>query len=175
LGLRECRKLGYDITDETVGNILDRHGIPPAPERGGSSSWQHLMSHYKQQLLACDFFTNETLFLRTSYVFFFIELSTRRVHFAGCTAHPKAAWVTQQACQLVWELAGRDPPLRFLIRDNDKKYTASFDNVFRSEGMKVIRTPYQAPNANAYAERWVRTVREECLDKLLVINERHLR
>lgn len=75
----------------------------------------------------------------------------------------------------MWELAGCDPPLRFLIRDNDKKYTASFDNVFRSEGMKVIRTPYQAPNANACAERWVRTVREGCLDKLLVDNERHLR
>lgn len=90
----ECRKQGYDITDETVGNILDRHGILPAPERGRSPSWQYLMSHYKQQLLACDFFTIETLFLRTIYVFSFIELGTRRVHFAGCTAHPKAAWVT---------------------------------------------------------------------------------
>lgn len=90
----ECRKQGYDITDETVGNILDRHGILPAPERGRSLRWQYLMSHYKQQLLACDFFTIETLFLRTIYVFSFIELGTRRVHFAGCTAHPKAAWVT---------------------------------------------------------------------------------
>jgi len=133
------------------------------------------MTHYKEQLLACDFFTIETLFLRTIYVVFFIEVDTRRVHFAGCTAHPKAAWVTQQVRQLVWELEGRDPPLRFFIRDNDRKYTASFDHVFRSAGMKVIRTPYQAPSANAYAERWVRTVREECLDKLLVVTERHLR
>jgi len=83
--------------------------------------------------------------------------------------------VAQQARQMVWELEDRDPPMRFLIRDNDKKYTEPFDTVFRSEGLKVIRTPYQAPNANAYAERWVRTVREECLNKILIINQAHLR
>jgi hypothetical protein len=171
----ELLKLGHDICEETVANILDRHGIPPAPERGRSASWRQLMSHYKAQILACDFFTIETLFLQTIYVFFFIELGTRRVHFAGCTPHPKAVWVTQQARQMVWELEGRDLPMRFLIRDNDRKYTEAFDTVFRSEGLKVIRTPYQAPNANAYAERWVRTVREECLSKILIINEAHLR
>jgi putative transposase len=158
-----------------VANILDRHGIPPAPERGSSPSWRQLMSHYKEQILACDFFTIETLFLKTLYVLFFIDLGTRRVYFAGCTEHPTKAWVTQQARQMVWQLEDRDLPLRFLIHDRDTKFTDSFDTVFRSEKLKIIRTPYRAPNANAFAERWVRTVREECLDKLIIINQQHLR
>jgi putative transposase len=171
----ELLKLGYDISDETVGNILRRHGIPPVPERDTSPSWRHLMTHYKDQLLACDFFTVETLFLRTLYVLVFIEIGSRRVHFAGCTAHPNNAWITQQARQMVWELEERDPAIRFLIRDNDKKFSQAFDTVFRAEGIDVIPTPYRAPNANAYAERWIRSVREECLDELLIINQAHLR
>jgi putative transposase len=171
----ELLKLGYTISHETVGTILERHGIPPAPERDPSPSWRHLMTHYKDQLLACDFFTVETLFLQTLYVLIFVEIGTRRVHFAGCTAHPDNAWVTQQARQVMWELEDRDPGIRFLIRDNDKKFTDAFDTVFRSEGMDVIPTPYRAPNANAFAERWIRSVREECLDKLLIINQAHLR
>jgi putative transposase len=171
----ELLKLGYTISHETVGNILQRYGIPPAPEREPSPSWRHLMTHYKDQLLACDFFTVETLFLQTLYVLVFVEIGTRRVHFAGCTAHPDNAWVTQQARQVMWELEDREPGIRFLIRDNDKKFTDAFDTVFRSEGIDVIPTPYRAPNANAYAERWIRSVREECLDKLLIINQAHLR
>ena len=168
-------KLGYTIGHETVSHILQRHGIPPAPERKPSPSWRHLMTHYKDQLLACDFFTVETLFLQTLYVLVFIEIGTRRVHFAGCTAHPDKAWVTQQARQVMWELEDREPGIRFLIRDNDKKFSHAFDTVFRSEGIDVIPTPYRAPNANAYAERWIRSAREECLDKLLIINQAHLR
>jgi transposase InsO family protein len=171
----ELLKLGYTISHETVGTILERHGIPPAPERDTSPSWRHLMTHYKDQLLACDFFTVETLFLQTLYVLIFVEIGTRRVHFAGCTAHPDNAWVTQQARQVMWELEDREPGIRFLIRDNDKKFTDAFDTVFRSEGIDVIPTPYRAPNANAFAERWIRSVREECLDKLLIINQTHLR
>ena len=171
----ELLKVGYDISEETIALILERHGIPPAPERGRSPSWRHLMTHYKDQLLACDLFTVETLFLQTIYVFFFIEVGTRRVHFAGCTANPNAAWVTQQARQMVWELEGRNPAIRFLIRDNDKKFTQAFDTVLRSDGLHTIRIPYHAPNANAFAERWVRTVREECLNKLLIIHQAHLR
>jgi hypothetical protein len=171
----ELLKLGYTISHETVGNILERHGVPPAPERDTSPSWRHLMTHYKDQLLACDFFTVETLFLQTLYVLIFVETGTRRVHFAGCTAHPDNAWVTQQARQVMWELEDRDPGIRFLIRDNDTKFTDAFDTVFRSEGIDVIPTPYRAPNANAYVERWIRSVREECLDKLLIINPAHLR
>jgi putative transposase len=170
----ELLKLGIDISDETVANILRRHGIPPLPDRTPSLSWRHLMTHYKDQLLACDFFTVETLFLRTIYVLVFIEIGTRRVHFAGCTTNPTGAWVTQQARQLVWELEERKPAIRFLIRDNDTKFTDAFDTVFRSEGIDVIPTPYRAPNANAYMERWIRSAREECLDKVLIINQTHL-
>ena len=171
----ELLKLGYTISHETVGNILQRHGILPAPERNPSPSWRHLMTHYSEQLLACDFFTVETLFLQTLYVLVFIEIGTRRVQFAGCTAHPNNAWVTQQVRQVMWELEDREPDIRFLIRDNDKKFTQAFDIVFRSEGIDVISTPYRAPNANSYAERWIRSVREECLDKMLIINQTHLR
>jgi transposase len=171
----ELLKLGYDLSDETVAHILKRHGIPPAPERRPSPSWRHLMTHYQDQLLACDFFTVETLFLQTIYVFFFIEVGTRRVHFAGCTSHPTGVWVTQQARQVIWDLSDREPALRFLIRDRDMKFTAAFDTVFRSEGMTVIRTPVRAPNANCYAERWIRSARDECLDKLLIFNQAYLR
>ncbi len=138
------------------------------------------MSHYKDQLIACDFFTMETLTLKTLYVLFFIELGSRKVHLAGVTANPNGMWVTQQARQVMWELRERNPPGRFLIRDRDKKYVEAFDTVFRSEGIKVIRTPVRAPNANAYAERWVRSVREECLDHVLskiglILSQAHLR
>ena len=115
------------------------------------------------------------MFLQTIYVLFFIEIGSRRVHFAGCTVHPDSAWVTQQARQVMWELEDREPTIRFLIRDNDKKFTQSFDTIFRSEGIDVIPTPYRAPNANSFAERWIRSAREECLDKLLIINPAHLR
>ena len=133
------------------------------------------MTHYKDQILACDFFTIETLFLKTLYVLFFIDLATRQVYFAGCTEHPTKTWVTQQARQMVWQLDDHATPMRFLIHDRDTKFTQSFDTVFRSEKLKIIRTPYRAQNANAFAERWVRTVREECLDKLIIINQQHLR
>ena len=171
----ELKKLGIDIDEDTVANILERNGIPPAPQRGSSSSWRHLMGHYKEQILACDFFTVETLFLKTLYVLFFIDLGTRKVFFAGCTEHPTKAWVTQQARHMAWQLEERDIPAKFLIHDRDTKFTQSFDTVFRSEKVTIIRTPYRAPNANAFAERWVRTVREECLDKLIIINRSHLR
>jgi hypothetical protein len=111
--------------------------------------------------------------LKTLYVFFFIELSTRRVHLAGVTANPNGDWVTQQARQFVWTLGENEGGFRFLLRDNDSKFTESFDHVFESKGIHAIPTPFKAPNANAYAERWVRTAREECLDHILIFNEAH--
>ena len=126
-------------------------------------------------MLACDFFTVETLFLKTIHVLFFLEVGTRRIHLAGCTARPTAAWVAQQARQLAWTLqeAGGSP--RYLIRDRDAKFPPAFDAVFVSEGVAIVWTPYRTPIANTHAERWVRSVRGECLDHLLVVNEAHLR
>jgi len=172
----EMRKLGFKVSKTTVSTVLERHGIPPAPERNRrGSSWQVFLNHYKDQFLACDFFTVETLRLQTLYVLFFLEHGTRRVHLAGCTAHPNGQWVTQQARQRAWELQDRELPMRYLIRDHDTKFTDSFDTVFKSEGIEIVEIPYQAPNANAFTERWVRSVREECLDKVIILNERHLR
>jgi putative transposase len=172
----ELLKLGYAIGRSTVRDILKRQHIAPAPERAkNGGSWSSLLSHYGQQILACDFFTVETAWLKTLHALFFIELGSRRVHFAGCTEHPTAEWVAQQARQLTWTLQDEQLSLRFLIRDRDAKFPPSFDSVFAAEGIEVLRTPYRTPTANAFAERWVRSVREEALDKLLIMNQAHLR
>ena len=171
----ELLKLGFKVPQATIRNVLHRKGIQPTPDRAGSVGWKHLMTHYKEQILACDFFTLETIGLHTLYIFFFIELGSRRVHLAGITAHPTQKWVTQQARQFTWILPDHKPLFRFLIRDRDTKYTETFDQVFQADGIDILRTPFKAPNANAVAERWVRTVREECLDHLLIFNAVHLR
>jgi transposase InsO family protein len=129
---------------------------------------------HRAQILACDFFTVETAWLRTVYVLFFIELGTRRVHLAGCTVRPSAAWVTQQARNLSWTLQDAGQPFRFLIRDRDAKFCRPFDTVVKVDDLEIVRTPYRSPRANAIAERWIRTVRAECLDHLLILSERHL-
>jgi putative transposase len=108
------------------------------------------------------------------YVLFFIELGTRRVHLAGCTAHPTSAWVTQQARNLCWTLQDESRTFRFVIHDRDTTFCRAFDTVFKAEGLEIVRTPYRAPRATAIAERWIRTVRTECLDHLLILSERHL-
>jgi putative transposase len=172
----ELHKLGYDIGRSTIRDVLKRKGVPPAPERTTrGSSWQTFLKHHQDEILACDFFTVETAWLKTLYVLFFIELGSRRVHLAGCTSNPTAAWVTQQARQLSWELQEQGLSARFLIRDRDRKFPGSFDTVLAAEWIRIIQTPFQAPKANAFAERWIRTVRAECLDWLLVLSERHLR
>ena len=172
----ELKKLGYKVCKNTIKNVMKRRDLPPAPERSNKGlSWQRFLSHYQDQILACDFFTVETAWLNTIYVLFFIELKTRRIYFVGCTTHPGSAWVTQQARQLLWSLEDREPSIKYLIHDRDTKFSPSFDIVFASERIEHILTPYQAPNANAFAERWVRSVREECLDHLLILNETHLR
>jgi putative transposase len=125
-------------------------------------------------MLAVDFFTVETISLQRLYVLFFIELGSRRVHLAGCTANPTGTWVTQQARQFTWRPQEQASRFRFLIRDRDSKFTRSFDAVFATEGIKVVKTPVRAPKANATAERFVRTARRECLDWLLIVNRRHL-
>jgi transposase InsO family protein len=170
----ELAKLGHAASASAVRAALRRHRVPPAPQRRGATTWRDFIQRHGDQVLACDFFTVETLWLKTLHILFFIEVGTRRVHLAGCTAHPTAAWVTQQARNLDWTLQDTGASPRFLIHDRDAKFPAAFDTVFAAEGMEVARTPYRAPTANAYAERWVRSVREECLDHLLIVSEAHL-
>jgi putative transposase len=148
----ELTKLGITISATAIRTILRRHGLGPAPRRSGPT-WSEFLRVQAKGIIAVDFFTVETAWLHTLYVFFAIELRTRRVHLAGATRHPNATWVTQQARNLSEEA----PPLRFLIRDRDSKYTKSFDAVFAAEGVTTILTPFQAPRANAFAERWVWT------------------
>jgi transposase InsO family protein len=168
------RKLGVRVSATSVRSILRRHGLGPAPSRGGPS-WVDFLRAQAAGTVATDFFTVETVGLTRLYVLFFIEVERRRVHLAGITAHPTGAWVTQQARNLLMELGERADQLRFLIRDRDTKFSACFDSVFTGAGVTVIKTPPRAPRANAYAERWVRTVRTECLDWVLIFNQAHLR
>jgi transposase InsO family protein len=169
----ECRKLGVNVSATSVRTILRRHRLGPAPRRGGPT-WTEFLRAQAAGMLACDFLTVETIGLTRLYVFFVIELERRRVHLAGVTAHPTGAWVTQAARNLLMDFDQRADRFRFLIRDRDAKFTAAFDAVFAAAGIEVVRTPPRAPKANAFAERWVRTVRTECLDWLLVSNRRHL-
>jgi putative transposase len=167
----ELLKLGLRVSPSTVRRILLTAGSGPAPRRSGPS-WREFLRQQAATMLACDFFTVETVTLRRFYVLFFIELESRRVHLAGCTTNPTGTWVTQQARNL--SFTGLFERMRFLIHDRDSKFAAAFDEVFHSEGIQVIHTPIRAPQANAYAERFVRTVRAECLDWLLILGRRHL-
>jgi putative transposase len=167
----ELLKLGLRVSPSTVRRLLLAAGLPPAPRRSGPS-WRDFLRQQAASMLACDFFTVETIALRRYYVLFFIELGSRRVHLAGCTTNPTGAWVTQQARSL--SFTGLFDRMHFLIHDRDSKFSAAFDDVFRSEGLNVIHTPIRAPQANAYAERFVRTIRGECLDWLLILGRRHL-
>jgi putative transposase len=170
----ELIKLSFKVSQSTIRNVLNRHWIKPSPVRNGSIDWRNLMNHYKDRILACDFFMVETIWLKTIYVLFFIELGSRRIYFAGVTSNPNQTWITQQARQLVWDLHDGGRYLQFLIHDNDCSFNKAFDAVFEFEVISIIHTPFQVPNANAHAERCVRTVREECLDHILIINAENL-
>lgn len=167
----ELMKLGIRISATTIRTILLRRGLYPAPRRAGPT-WTEFLRSQAAGILATDFLTVETIRLKTIFVLFFIELETRRVHVVGVTAHPDSAWVTQQARNLA--IDERLSGVRFLLRDRDAKFSGPFDEVLRTEGVRVIRTPIRAPRANAFAERFVRTVRQECLDHVLIYGRRHL-
>jgi putative transposase len=159
----ELCRLGYGIGASTVWAILQRAGVDPAPKRS-AVSWRQFLRAQANGVLAVDFFTVDTVFLQRLYVLFVIEVAARRVHVLGVTPHPVGEWVAQQARNLVIALNDRVGRFRFLLRDRDTKFTAAFDAVFTAEAIEVHTTPVRAPRANAYAERWVGTVRREVLD-----------
>jgi len=168
----ELLKLGVRVSATTIATVPRCAGQGPAPRRG--PTWSEFLRAQAAGLLACDFLTVETITLKTLYVLVWIELGTRRVHLGGATSNPDSAWVTQQARNLAMavEEEGRSP--RFLIHDRDTRFTGPFDEVFRSQGMRILLTPIRAPNANALCERWVGTLRAECLDWTLILGRRHL-
>jgi putative transposase len=162
----ELKGLGIAVSATSVRKVLLEAGLQPAPQRT-RSSWRAFLRAQAGSMLARDFLTVETIFLQRIYVLFFISLATRRIEYVACTSNPDGGWVAQQARNLIIQL-GDEQPFRFLVHDRDTKFSHAFAEVFRSEGFKVIHTPVQAPNANAYAERWVRTLRTDCLDRILI-------
>jgi transposase InsO family protein len=169
----ELATMGVVLSPPSVCAVLRPNGIDPLPMRGGPT-WAEFLGSQASSMLACDFFSVDTVALKRLSVLFVIELDTRRVGVTGVAAHPNGSCVVQQARNLAMVLEDRIIPVRFLIRDRDTKFTSSFDEVFRADGIRIIRTPARAPRANAFAERFVGTVRRECLDRMLNFGRRHL-
>jgi hypothetical protein len=170
--------LGYEISDQTIGNVLQRHGLPPAAERKRTTTWAAFVRTHVALLAGTDFFTAEVLTLRglvTYYVLFFIHLESRRVRIAGITVHPDEAWMKQVARNATMDDRGALRDCRYLLHDRDTKFTRSFRAIIASGRVEPLALPARSPNLNAYAERWVRSVKEECLSKVILFGERSLR
>jgi len=167
----ELARLGYTLATSTVWKILRTAGIDPTPDRTGPT-WMEFIRSQAKGIIATDFLCVDTATLRRFHVLFFIEVGSRRVHLGGITTNPTGPWTTQAARNLLMTI---DEPFRFIIHDGAGQYTRSFDTVFESVGMTAITSPPRAPMANAFAERWVRTVRHELLDRTIIWNERRLR
>ncbi len=170
--------LGYTLSDQTVGNILQRYGIPPAPERKHTTTWKDFIRAHMSVLAGTDFFTVEVLTLRglvTYYVLFLIHLESRRVEVAGITPHPNETWMKQIARNVTMDEWGFLENCKYLIHDRDTKFTDSFRAIVKSSHVEPLKLPARSPNLNAYAERWVRSVKEEALSKLILLGEASLR
>ena len=167
-------KLGHRLSDQTVGNILRRHGIAPAPKRSQTTSWRDSIAAHINVLAGADFFTVEVLTWRglvTYYVLFFLHLETRRVSLAGMTRHPDQEWMQQIARSATHETWGYLDGCRHVLHDRDTKFCAAFRSVLAAGGVKTIPLPARSPNLNAFAERWVRSAKQECLSKLILFGE----
>src|SRR5215471_8456313 len=170
--------LGYRVCDQTVGNVLQRHCLPPAPERKRTTTWSAFIRAHMDLLAGTDFFTAEVLTLRglvTYYVLFFIHLESRWVTIAGITVHPNEALMKQMARNASMDEYGALLGCRYLLHDRDTKFTRSFRAIVASGKVEPMVLPAQSPNLNAYAERWVRSVKEECLARVILFGERSLR
>lgn len=172
------KNLGHTVSDQSIGNILKRHDIPRAPQRKTKTTWTEFIRSHRAVMAATDFFSAEVLTLRgliTYYVLFFIHIDTRRVVIAGITQHPDERWMQQMARNATMQEWGFLQPCRYLIHDRDTKYTRSFQATLEAAGVKPVQLPARSPNLNAYAERWVRSAKEECLSKLILFGEGSLR
>ena len=170
--------VGYEVADQTVGNILKRHGIPLAPERRKTTTWREFIRSHMDVLAATDFFTTQVWTqggLVTYYVLFFMHLATRRVHVAGITPHPNEQWMTQVARNVTMADVGFLCSSRYLIYDRDSKFCESFHRTIEAVGVSPVKLPARSPDLNSFAERWVKSVKEECLSKLILFGEKSLR
>ena len=169
----ELLKVGHRVAATTIRSVLLATGVPPAGRRS-QLTWKQFLAAHAETLVAADFFSVDTMFFKRLYVLIYVHLASGRVLMASCTAAPNAAWVTQQARNLSWTLEDEGIKLSVLIHDRDRKFAREADRIFQSQGALVILTPLMAPRANAHAERWIGSCSRECLDRMLIVNQRHL-